>query len=262
MTYQKNERPIDILIIPLFVSIVFICFAAILIILSFGLDPISLTKLSSDLGNVSFPLALFGVGVSLFYFVEAQFSSDKKLDQILTEIKTLQDAKCESPSTEQKQIEYSPTTKDDSTITEEDKLITQHLFERHRISLSSGDAVDLKLAQMIALNGLILSFILIKSPDVQNLNIYIFGIAFLIGSIFIGILGYRSTDWCAGANARFFKEFGTKFSSKDGIKKIIDILSDDIQENKETLRKKSDYFNIMLYFNIIGLVMVVIGYYV
>jgi hypothetical protein len=231
-------------------------------VLNFILTPESSAKLTSDLNVVSFPLALFGVGVSLYYFIETQFSSDKKLDQILIEIKTLQDAKKESPPTEQKQIETSPQIKEDSTVSEEDKLIMQHLFERHRTSLSSGDAIDLKLAQMIALNGLILSFILIKSPDVHNLILYVFGIAFLIGSIFVGVLGYRSTEWCAGANARFFNECGNKFSSKDGIKKLMEMLSEDIQENKETLRNKSDFFNIMLYFNIIGLVMVVIGYYV
>lgn len=151
---------------------------------------------------------------------------------------------------------------DDSSITEEDKLIMQHLFERHRVSLNSGDAIDLKLAQMIALNGLILSFILIKSSDVKNISVFVFGISLLVVSIIIGVIGYRSTEWCAGANTIFFKECGNKFSSKEGLRKLKEMLSDDIQENKETLNRKSEFFNIMLYFNILGLVIVIIGYYV
>lgn len=160
MTYKKYERPYDVLIIPLFVSIVFICLTAILMLLCFLLDSNSITKLTSELNTVSFPLALFGVGISLYYFVEVQFSSDKKLDLILNKIKKPQYIDKESSPSEQKRVDVSPEIKDEPTISEEGKLIMQHLFARHQTSLSSGDAIDLKLAQMIALNGLILSFIL------------------------------------------------------------------------------------------------------
>jgi hypothetical protein len=69
-------------------------------------------------------------------------------------------------------------------------------------------------------------------------------------------------EWCVGANARFFREYGEKIAPKEGVNKLIEMLADDIQDNKGTLARKSDLFNIMLYFNIIGLAIVVIGYYV
>lgn len=262
LLYNKYERPYDLLIVPLFVSISFICLTGLFMILDFFIDPTSLTDLTSKVNNLSFPLALFGVGISLYYFVEAQFSSDKKIDDIIIEIKKSKETDEIPPRPEQNKIETSPQIKNESTISEEDKLIMQHLFERHRTSLSSGDAIDLKLAQMIALNGLILSFILIKSPEVKSITIFVLGIGFLVCSIIIGVLGYRSTDWCAGANCNFFKDCGCKFSSMEGIWKLKDMLSDDIQENKEILCRKSEFFNLMLYFNILGIIIVIIGYYV
>jgi hypothetical protein len=147
-------------------------------------------------------------------------------------------------------------------LTDEDKIIIEHLFDRHRVSITSGDSIDLKLAQMIALNGIILSFILIKSPEIKNLIVFIFGIGILICAIIIGIIGYRSTEWCVGANEIFFKEWNTKFSSKEGVKKLVDMLSNDIHDNKKNLYRKAKIFDCMLYFNITGLILVVIGYYV
>jgi hypothetical protein len=146
-------------------------------------------------------------------------------------------------------------------VTEADKIIIEHLFERHRTSLTSCDSMDLKLAQLIGLNGLILSFILIKSPDVKNLFIYLIGIYLLISAIILGILGIRSRDWCAGANIDFFKDWKNKFSSEEGLDKLKGMLSDDIEENKNILTEKAGFCNYMLYFNIVGLIIVIIGYY-
>lgn len=263
--YKKYHRPYDLLIIPAFVGIFFICLTVILISLIFILDPIIFKKLMENLSIISFPLALFGVGISLYYFIESQMSTDNKLDAILLEFKRIPSSNNNHPPPETQIAESSVHAlqpDDETTLSEEDKIIIQHLFERHRTSLSSGDAIDMKLAQTIALTGVILSFILIKSPEIHYLSIYITGIFFLIGSIFIGILAFRSTEWCAGANARFFKDCGEKISSKDGVRRIKDMLADDIQDNKVILAKKSNLFNIMLYFNIIGLVIVIIGYYV
>jgi hypothetical protein len=121
------------------------------------------------LSVISFPLALFGVGVSLYYFVESQMSTDTKLDQILKGCKDMPKSDNEPPQLDKSQNMDSlkPTSQPDNktTLSEEDKIIIHHLFERHRTSISSGDAIDLKLAQMIALNGLILSFILIKGDS-------------------------------------------------------------------------------------------------
>lgn len=44
-------------------------------------------------------------------------------------------------------------------LTDEDKIIFEHLSKRHEDLLSFADALDSKLAQIIALNGLILSFV-------------------------------------------------------------------------------------------------------
>jgi hypothetical protein len=260
MTYTKYERPFDVLIIPLFVSIVFICFTAILMVLTFLLDSTSMSQMSLDLGIVSFPLALFGVGVSLYYFVDAQFSSDKKLDEILTEIKGLQYANKESLLSEQNKIEIPTCNKDYSTLTDEDQIVFQHLFDRHKNLLSYVDAVDTKFAQIIALNGIILSFIIFAAPNAKHFNIFIFGIMFIIISMIIGAIGYYTRNFYPGAAVTFFEDYDT-FSRGVGIIKLKKQLILDIQRNETRLERKANIFNIMLPLVILGLIVILVGYY-
>jgi hypothetical protein len=153
-------------------------------------------------------------------------------------------------------------SQEDEPITEEDKIIIEHLFERFRYSLSFGDTLETKFAQMIALNGLILSVILVKRIDVGNFFVYALGLCCIICAILVGIYGYRTTEWCVGAKDVFFKDWKIKFSSKEGIEKLKDMLTNDIGENKIIQTRKSEIFDFMLYLNILGLVLVVLGYYV
>jgi len=137
----------------------------------------------------------------------------------------------------------------------------QHLFDRHRNLLVFGDSLDSKLAQMIALNGLILSFVLIKSADVKSLGLYISGLSLIILAIIIGILGYKSREWLSGVKEDFFMDYDS-FAPGEGIKILKEQLIEDIEANTITQNQKALIFDRMLYIDIIGFIVLVVGYYV
>jgi hypothetical protein len=90
--YKEFKRPYDLLIVPLFSSILFICITGLLLFFLYFFKPIY-DSTEPNLNKISFPLALFAFGVSIYYFVVGQFSTEKKLDLILEEIKKLKNGK-------------------------------------------------------------------------------------------------------------------------------------------------------------------------
>lgn len=162
----------------------------------------------------------------------------------------------------QSETEENPKKREYSSLTDEDKIIIDHLCQRHRTILEFGNALETKFSQMIALNGLILSFILVKGDQVQSFYIYSFGLICLIVTILIGIYGYKPVEWHTGLNEFFFQDYDEKFKNGKGIIELKKRLLTDIKLNTNVQTQKSYIFNHMLYFNIIGLVIVIIGYYV
>jgi hypothetical protein len=151
--------------------------------------------------------------------------------------------------------------KDYTQISEEDKLIFEHLFQRHKNLLLFIDALDTKFSHIIALNGLILSFILIKSSEVKNVYLYVFGLSLLIVTIIIGIYGYKTREYLTGAHEKFFTDYDN-FPPGVGLKILKERLIRDIENNRETQNQKAKIFDLMLIVNIIALTLVIIGYYV
>jgi hypothetical protein len=147
-----------------------------------------------------------------------------------------------------------------SSITDEDKIIFNHLFNRHKDLLSYVDALDTKFAQIIALNGLILSFIIFSAGDANSFNIFIFGIILIIVSMIIGAYGYFTRNFYSGASLQFFKDYDT-FPSGVGIIKLKKQLILDIERNERKHLHKANIFNWMLLLVILGLILVVGGYY-
>lgn len=255
--YKYYERPFDDLFFPLFTSIALLSYSVILLILFFGFNSVYL-KIEPNLNHLNFPLAIFALGVTLCYFIIGQFLTEKKMDLILTEIKNIKNSYT-SPSTEIKS-EIPSLERQCSNISDEENLIYSHLFQRHQNLLVFGDSIDTKFAQIIALNGLILSLVLIKYSEVNYFNIYIFGIVFILIAIGIGFYGYKSREWLTGVNEEFFDDYDS-FSPGEGIKKLKKRLVTDIKHNTNVQNQKADTFNIMLLFNMLGFFMLVVGYY-
>ncbi|WP_319581003.1 hypothetical protein [uncultured Methanospirillum sp.] len=146
-------------------------------------------------------------------------------------------------------------------ITESDKFVIQHLFDRHNNQLSFVDALDTKYSQIIAINVVILSFIFDKMKDAHLQGLFVMGIFIIFSSILIGILGYACRDLYVGASKLFFMNYST-ISPKKGLNELLEQLIRDIDRNKKIQNIRANIFNITLIINIIGLLIVILGYYV
>lgn len=259
-TYKKYARAYDILVVPLFFSVAFICFTAILMLLIFAFKSIYISTIESYLNLISFPLAIFGLGVSLYYFVEAQFSSEKKLDLILNNLNEIKDSKKNYSASDKEVIEPPLPNKDYAILSDEDKIIFNHLCDRHKNLLSYVDGVDTKFAQIIALNGLILSFIIFAAGNAKSFIIFSIGIILIVSSMIIGAYGYYTRNFYPGAAVKFFEDYDT-FPKGIGIVKLKKQLLLDIERNEKKLDFKANIFNIMLPFVILGLIIIMVGYY-
>jgi hypothetical protein len=145
-------------------------------------------------------------------------------------------------------------------ITEEDKIIFEHLFDRHKNLLSYVDGVDTKFSQIIALNGVILSFIIFSAGVAKNFNTFQFGIILIIESMIIGAAGYFTRDFFTGAAVSFFEDYDI-FPKGVGLVKLKKQLLLDIERNEKKLETKANIFNIMIPLVIFGLMSIVVGYY-
>lgn len=145
-------------------------------------------------------------------------------------------------------------------LTDEDKIIFEHLSKRHEDLLSFADALDSKLAQIIALNGLILSFVFYRGNEAAMPPVFIFGLGVIVISIIIGVYGYHSTKFSAGLSGNFFREY-KGFDSGKGLSILYDRLVKGIEKNTKTQSIKARFFNYMLILNIIGLTILLVGYY-
>jgi hypothetical protein len=195
----------------------------------------------------------------LYYFFIVQFSTDRKLDLISKEIQE----NSFSNSIPNKEVIALPVPipkKEYLTISDEDKIIMEHLFDRHKNILSYNDILDTKVAQIIALNGLILSIILFNANHAKCFALFFLGIIIIIFSMILGLQCYRSRDFFIGASVKFFSDYDT-FPDGEGIKKLKKQLLLDIKRNEKTLNFKANLFNKMLYMMFIGLGLVFGGFY-
>jgi len=146
-------------------------------------------------------------------------------------------------------------------ITDEDKIVFQHLFDRHKNLLSFVDVLDTKFSTAIALNGLILSFTFFRADDASQTKFFILGLFFILSSILIGIYGYFPRTYFAGMNVDFYDQYDD-FSWGEGIKELKEQLTLDIKRNEKIQNSRATLFTYVLIFNIAGLTTLIVGYYV
>lgn len=146
------------------------------------------------------------------------------------------------------------------TAADEAKILFEHLSDRHKLFFSHVDALDAKFAQVIALNGVILSFIFDKGADAASKALFGIGLFIILASVFIGLFGYISREFYTGASTKFFIKCD-QFARGEGIKELKDQLILDIERNVKSHNTKAFIFDLMLILSVIGLLVLVVGYY-
>jgi hypothetical protein len=136
-----------------------------------------------------------------------------------------------------------------------DELLTEYLIKQHDRQLSNVDSLDAKIAQGIALNGLILSFIFDKSSVLREPILFNTGLVVIMISILLGVVAYQAKQFHDSPNTEFYRDDQSAAHLKI-------FLINDIDYNQSINKTKAFCFNLMLYFNILGLGTVIVGYYV
>jgi len=173
-----------------------------------------------------------------------------------------------------------------------DEIVFNYLKEQHQRVLSHLDSMDLKIAQILALDGIILSFVFDKLSAAQNQMIFLTGLFCIIVALGIGIRIYFGMEVCDSPDKRFYLESNDPLVLKKaliqdifGNEKAIDrqkvvncsvltsrcqrfwceikefCIFNDNTGNDKILKFKGNWFNIMLSLIMVGLVILVIGYY-
>lgn len=174
----------------------------------------------------------------------------------------------------------------------DEKIIFDYLKEQHQRVLSHLDSMDLKIAQILALDGIILSFVFDKLSSAQNQMLFLTGLFCIILALSIGVRIYFGMEVCDSPERRFYRDSNDpnilkKALIKDifGEEKPIEeqktrncalitnrnqqffceikefFIFDNDEGNDKILKFKGNWFNIMLSLIMVGLVILVIGYY-
>jgi hypothetical protein len=139
---------------------------------------------------------------------------------------------------------------------EKDSIFMQHLRDQHSRSLSHVDALDMKIAQGIALSGIVLSFIFDKLWNANSQFIFAAGLFLILISIGLGACAFRCATCKDGPSGDFY--FNSSVDTEDLKKQLVR----ELDHNNEIQSEKAKWFDLMLIFNIIGLASLIIGYYV
>lgn len=137
----------------------------------------------------------------------------------------------------------------------EEEIIFDNLAAQHARILSHVDALDQKIAQAIALNGVILSFVFDKLPNANSTFLFSAGLVLILVSLVHGILAYSGKVFMDSPSPDFYKD-------KKGLEKLKEQLVKDNIHNIEVQKTKGNMFNLVLVFSVIGIILIVGGYYV
>lgn len=135
------------------------------------------------------------------------------------------------------------------------KIIFDYLREQHKRMLNNVDSLDQKIAQTIALNSIILSFILDKLIQARSYFLFSAGLTLIVVSLVIGIFTYAGKVFHDSPAPSFYKE-------DKGLKLLRKYLIEDNSYNVKINERKIDMFNLLLKFSVIGLILIIVGYYV
>lgn len=228
-------------------------------------------------GNSTLQTFIFSVGLTIFILgITVGYANKSIHDQILSQkfiITQLQEMEKKILSIIQPQNSQStekipaspskPFNKNcaSSVLSDEDKIIFEHLFDRHKAILSYVDTFDAKLGSIVALNGVVLSFSMFSADKAKNEYIFLTGVIIILFAIIFGCCIYRTKYWYIGASVEFFTDYDT-FTPGVGLQKLKKQLILDIERNQDSYQDRVKYFNIMVHIMILGIVFLGVGFYV
>jgi hypothetical protein len=170
----------------------------------------------------------------------------------------------------------------------DEEIIFNYLKDQHQRVLSDLDSMDLKIAQILALDGIILSFVFDKLSVAHCQPIFLTGLFCIIIALGIGVRIYFGMEVCDSPDKRFYDEsndplvlkkalikdiFGTEPVESGNCAVITNryqhfsceikefFIFDDNAGNDKILKFKGSWFNIMLSLIMMGLVILITGYY-
>jgi hypothetical protein len=175
-------------------------------------------------------------------------------------IKRHEESKLLEEPLEKKKDEKSSSYKTFNPLTEEDRIVIGHLIDTFNHLFSDIDALDTKIAQIIALNGLIVSFVFMKTEVPHLTNVFLLGIIIIITSMTIGIWSFLPKPFYVGPNFSFYYKYDN-MSEGEGIKKLKNKLIELYPENNRTHEEKAKFFRYMLILLLIGLIVLIFSYF-
>lgn len=135
---------------------------------------------------------------------------------------------------------------------------TERVFEyivcQHERVLRHVDALDMKIAQVVALNGVVLSFIFDKLHGANSEFLFEIGLILILLSIGFGVAAFVGRNFSDSPDP-------SSYGDKDTVEELRDLLIEDMKQNLKVQQTKANWFNVMLVLNILGLTFVVFGYY-
>jgi ABC-type sugar transport system permease subunit len=140
-------------------------------------------------------------------------------------------------------------------ITPENSIIINHILDRDRRLFSDIDALDTKIAQIIALNGVIISLVFLGTATINANNLTFLGLSIIICSMIIGVWSFYPRVYFAGPPNSFYKNY----RENESVSELISKLLFHYPQNLKTHNQKGDLFRYLLVSLIFGLIILVVS---
>lgn len=224
-------------------------------------------------GNFELQSFLFTVGITILFLgitigyanksIEDQTKSQAFFESRFQEIenKIITFLQSQKNNTDAVEPQEKIKKEDSVSLSDEEKIIFEHLFDRHKSILAYVDTFDLKIGTLVGLSGLILSFSIFSADKAKTYGIFLIGVTIIVFCIFLGFYIYQTRDWFIGASVKFFEDCDN-FSEGVGLQKLKKQLLLDIERNQNNYERRIYYFNKIILIMIVGISFLLVGYYV
>lgn len=143
----------------------------------------------------------------------------------------------------------------DDELNQKEKTIFNYIVTQHDRLFRHIDALDLKIAQVAAINALVLSVIITQLRNANSEFLFTMGLTLIIMSLFIAVYAIAVRPFDDSPSPESYGEGGSFEEFKN-------LLISDMETNRLLQNNKAKCFNIMLVVYIIGLMLVIGGFYV
>ena len=128
--YRLYNRRLDKHAFPLSAAI-FLVIVSVELLLLFIFSKDAFRLVLENLSGLEFIIAIFALALAAFYSIDAKLENDSNYKQIQNELAEIKN--CFKKNVPEPERELRDYEKDETPLSEDDKIIMEHLFERHRI---------------------------------------------------------------------------------------------------------------------------------